>query len=334
MNIVYVIGNGFDLNLGLKTSYQDFYDYLKKQPSDEKLIADMKENLDSETWADLEFALGKYTANFSSTEEFQKLYYEISDKLAEYIRLEEKKLELSEERKQKICKDMIAPESYFRPANARFITEYSSQWQNVVPWNINIITFNYSRSIERLLDFKVGQKILLGKNRCDKSINLSQIIHIHGVADTNETILLGVNDSSQIVNESFRTDIDFLDLIVKPQTNRELGEGIDANCSRLLQQAHMICIFGSSLGDTDKIWWEFIGTQLKRNDCRVIYFVREKDIIPGNRKQLIPQKIRECQNHILSKTNPTSQQKEEVKDKIWIGHNTDMFKLNEIKIAQ
>jgi hypothetical protein len=33
MNIVYIIGNGFDLNLKLDTSYRDFYEYYKKQPS-------------------------------------------------------------------------------------------------------------------------------------------------------------------------------------------------------------------------------------------------------------------------------------------------------------
>ena len=27
MKVVYLIGNGFDLNLGLKTSYSDFYTY-------------------------------------------------------------------------------------------------------------------------------------------------------------------------------------------------------------------------------------------------------------------------------------------------------------------
>lgn len=28
MNILYLIGNGFDLNLNLKTSYKDFYNFI------------------------------------------------------------------------------------------------------------------------------------------------------------------------------------------------------------------------------------------------------------------------------------------------------------------
>ena len=33
MNIAYLIGNGFDLNLGLKTKYMDFYKYYLEQES-------------------------------------------------------------------------------------------------------------------------------------------------------------------------------------------------------------------------------------------------------------------------------------------------------------
>ena len=32
MNIVFLIGNGFDLNLGLKTRYRNFYDYYVALP--------------------------------------------------------------------------------------------------------------------------------------------------------------------------------------------------------------------------------------------------------------------------------------------------------------
>lgn len=35
MNVTFLLGNGFDLNLGLSTSYKDFYSYYtKKEPND------------------------------------------------------------------------------------------------------------------------------------------------------------------------------------------------------------------------------------------------------------------------------------------------------------
>ncbi|MFT8729023.1 MAG: AbiH family protein [Oenococcus oeni] len=47
----YVIGNGFDLHLGLKTSYRDFYKHLDEQIEkgnfkDNELIKDIKNNLE------------------------------------------------------------------------------------------------------------------------------------------------------------------------------------------------------------------------------------------------------------------------------------------------
>jgi hypothetical protein len=329
MNIVYIIGNGFDMNLNLKTSYRDFYNYFKTQFPEDTLIADVKKNLDSETWADLEVALGKYTAKFSSTSDFQDVYFKISDKLSEYIRLEETKLKITEERKQKLCDDFIKPEQYFRQDYGKNISEYTSQFQSYKDWNITIINFNYSRTIENLLDFKTETTLSIGKNIYGKNVIISRIIHVHGIVDLNEPILLGVNDASQIENEAFKTDNDFLDILVKPQANKGLGDGIDVDCINALKNAHLICIFGSSIGETDKMWWELLGAQIKREPCRVIYFVKEKEIIPGNRRQLLPKKIRECQERILLITNLTTpQEKEQLTNKIWVGHNTDMFKLN------
>jgi uncharacterized protein YeeX (DUF496 family) len=328
MNIVHVIGNGFDLNLGLKTSYQNFYEYCEKQFPEDDLIREMKKNLDSQTWADLEIALGKYTEVFGSVEDFQSVYFDISDKLFGYIQLEETKLKLSAEKKNKLSRDIANPELHLRSTDKRGVLGYCSRHKNT-EWYINIINFNYSTTIERLLDFQARERLVLGKTTYGYQIYLSNIRHIHGTANEGGTIILGVNDPSQIENESFRTDINLSDILVKPQSIRGIRNGVDADCSSLLQKANMICIFGSSIGETDKIWWELLGEQLKRDDCRVIYFVHENGITMKNRLQLLSRKIRESQNHILSKTNLTDTEKDGVRNKIWVGYNTDMFNLIE-----
>lgn len=48
MNIVHVIGNGFDLNQGLPTSYAHFYEYyfqLRPQKSDSESVLKLREKL-------------------------------------------------------------------------------------------------------------------------------------------------------------------------------------------------------------------------------------------------------------------------------------------------
>ena len=42
MNITFIIGNGFDLNLDLKTKYIDFYNYYFSIESEKKPIQDFK----------------------------------------------------------------------------------------------------------------------------------------------------------------------------------------------------------------------------------------------------------------------------------------------------
>jgi hypothetical protein len=186
MNIVYIIGNSFDLNLGLKTSYQDFYSYLKTSFSNNDLVEKLKTKLDSDTWADLEIALGKYTADFKSIEDFKDTYFFISDNLKKYIRMEDDKLILSDERKLKLSNDIISPESYLRRTDRDMVVNYTDTWnnQNRV---IDIINFNYSKTIEKLLGIQSNQSLSLGRHGNIGNIVLSQVKHIHG-ADSEDSI--------------------------------------------------------------------------------------------------------------------------------------------------
>ena len=61
---LYIIGNGFDLAHGMKTSWQDFYDWLKSNGYN-PLITFCENNFSLETdlWQDFEKALGEYDLN-------------------------------------------------------------------------------------------------------------------------------------------------------------------------------------------------------------------------------------------------------------------------------
>ena len=64
MNVLFLLGNGFDLQLGLDTRYKDFYGYYKNLSSSNEQIASMKmsinnyldgksKDLDDVNWEDL-----------------------------------------------------------------------------------------------------------------------------------------------------------------------------------------------------------------------------------------------------------------------------------------
>ena len=69
---VVIIGNGFDLNCGLKTRYKDIYKQYKLSPSMNKTIIDFKNDIDpnSENWSDFEFGMSEYAKKFDSEDGF------------------------------------------------------------------------------------------------------------------------------------------------------------------------------------------------------------------------------------------------------------------------
>lgn len=329
MQTTYLIGNGFDLNLGLHTRYCDFYDYYEKQETKSELIKKFKNDLcnNYDKWADLESALGKYSKNYSSFDDFKDIYYDIYDNLFDYIEHEDKKF-IVNGINEKFLKDLIAPETYLPLLDKKAIDNFSRNWSNYSQWNTNIITFNYTNSIEKLLQQENKKQLKLGTSKYSNPIFLNNIKHIHGSILNN--ILLGVNDISQIDNEILCKNPTFLDILVKPQTNKMTKELIDNECFDIIKSSNLICLFGLSIGDTDKIWWELIGERLKDSHCRIIYFtIGEK--IENRRFHLIGDNERKLKEYLLSKTKLANQEKSILKDKIYIAHNKNMFKIQNVK---
>ena len=66
MNITFMIGNGFDLQLGLKTRYIDFYNYYIAKNNNDMIAKSINENYD--LWSDLEVGLGEFTSTLSNND--------------------------------------------------------------------------------------------------------------------------------------------------------------------------------------------------------------------------------------------------------------------------
>ncbi len=75
MNVTFLVGNGFDIGLGLKTRYSDFYEeYCKADKADSEAITKFKRTLREWQnnkskkiidWSDFEFAFGQYAKQFA-----------------------------------------------------------------------------------------------------------------------------------------------------------------------------------------------------------------------------------------------------------------------------
>ena len=71
MSTLFLIGNGFDLNCGMKTAYRDIYPGYVKEPSESNIIFNFKKSIaeDINTWGDFELAMAEYAGTLKNEAE-------------------------------------------------------------------------------------------------------------------------------------------------------------------------------------------------------------------------------------------------------------------------
>ena len=323
MNILYFIGNGFDLNLGMKTRYSDFYDYYLAINSNSNSVNNLKSNISKtiENWSDLELELGKYTEKIETIEEFDEVFEDIVERLADYLQQVESTFDLSKIDKKKLFDFFTFPENSLLKADTDILHAFKDNWKSS-QWNVNVITLNYTTSIEKLIEDKM-KGVQIGTHHNVYPIVLQGIEHIHGYTD--KRMIMGVNDISQIANTSFHGNQDILEAIVKKDCNQAQKHTIDNICKQHILSANLICIFGSSIGQTDNLWWDLIGNQLKDNCNLIIFDKREK--ISARMGHLVARRERALRKSFLERIKLTEEEKENISSKIFIAINSDMFNL-------
>lgn len=284
MNIVHIIGNGFDLNQGLPTSYAHFYEYyLQLVPKDgeSEVIKDFRAKLrdiittkQTELWADLEKTLGELTADFKSVEEYETVYMDVYTHLMEYLNMAYQYSEVAkyDEPEKSFFRDLGAPWLYLVNADKSRIESYIPKNEDI---HVSIILFNYTDTINRVSDInaKAGQTLGLYQNR---AIFFDGSYYVHHTLRERD-IILGVDNVEQIANKSFRDDARVQNYLIKPKTNVRFGTMVDESCKAVIKDARIICIYGMSIGETDKTWWREIGRKLisDKNACVIYYPFRE-----------------------------------------------------------
>ena len=277
MRILYIVGNGFDLNLGLKTDYHSFYKYYLDQPTSNPAILKLKEKINQEqytNWSDLELGLGRY-ASECTKDEYLLILDDIRTNLTTYLN---KQIEfMSFSLTGTFVDDLRSPEQYLEKTVLDGYNLYSNTFlKDGEPHFIDIITFNYTYTLEDILYVRssIGGSIINLPKIVD-DITMHQLVHIHGTIHTE--LNLGVNDVTQINNESFRDDQDVIDNTIKPEFNDACLNGKNDICEDMINNADLIVLFGVSIGMTDSKWWSLIGDQIKQRHCAVMYYPFDKN---------------------------------------------------------
>lgn len=235
-----IVGNGFDLSMGFKTSYGDFMksSYFPHEETSNLCSYLHKQYEENMGWIDIENELSEYSRMLTTKKLNAKKYNTILDigsLREEYDELKSSlKCYLQEETKR-----AFGP-SPDNPAKGVI---------NQLPADSKIISFNYTSIIERM-------------TRDRFCISKGNLLHIHGSLDPYDDIVFGVEDSAKLSKEH---------VFLYKAHSRHLKV---QEFSDWLNTAERIIFYGYSLGDTDRQYFESFFRKLCSGDtsCTELVF--------------------------------------------------------------
>ncbi len=338
MNITFLIGNGFDLNLKLKTRYSDFYDYyIEHNPHD--MISNAIEN-NYDMWSDLELGLGNLLNNINENQidEFLDSKEKLEILLAEYLSLENHKAQikdetaLSEEFKNKILNISVDFNSLEQDHYKSIVTATRESI------SFSFITFNYTDILDRIIDCTKRIIKPFSSRQADDGRNyqdtLSAPLHIHG--ELTKDLILGLDNSGQIANEKLKDNSSLTKYIIKSEINKALGEKKIEQAKAIIDKSKYVCLFGLSIGDTDALWWAYLIEWLKRDkNNRLVLYVFSKTKVGTLAQQKIRHRDKKRSDFLTrSRCFEDDNTIDLIKDQIIIVPNSQIFNLKHIIIEE
>ena len=204
MNITFFIGNGFDINLGLNTTYSSFYPYFIDKARENNMIRKWLEE-DKMNWADLEKKLGEKLGEVS--EDTLKQFYDDKEELDRLL------IECLEKEQKRYCFD--DQESIIEEFNRSMLEFYAGMSVKDInsieetlkmhkneEFTYSYIDFNYTNILDKIIELYGDEKRIIGSHQgihATRNNSIGSVLHIHGTVD--EEMILGVNDESQIIND-------------------------------------------------------------------------------------------------------------------------------------
>lgn len=335
MNICYLLGNGFDLNLKLKTSYCSFLDYYLTTECIDKA---KKEDVDSlktfikssgydqnSLWADCELGFAEYTRFFSNSnidkQRFLNGYYDFLFHLSKYLEKQESLLKTYN--MEPIKKEFLSTLTDFSfrllPRDREIYNATIASNEDV---HIYIINFNYTQSLKQITEDIIYSETPLGKIVGTKrNMFLKRLLHVHG--EVGESMILGANDASQLKNPAFA------DVLVKPTLNEYRKLNTAKNVDLMFESSKVFVVYGMSIGKTDQIWFDKISKQLANHKDKLLIIIGYMDNSVYKYPQEIHFKDESYIQKFLSLSSLNEEQKKAIRDRILVESNTTVFSFEE-----
>lgn len=242
MHITFMIGNGFDLNCGLKTSFRDVYAEYCKTASENEAICLFKQEINGklDTWADFEMAMNDYMSEFKSQDEFLSCLWDFQRFMMDY--LSEVERSFGSYSKDKHCVEDCINEfrrsvSSFYEGTNNNIKRYFQSAGAMGGITYSFVNFNYTTILDEF-----------AKYSCT-----GNIIHVHGTLD--DAPILGIDNESQLNSKvEFNVTKNIKRAFIKPVFNSEYDNSRANGARAAIKNSDAVCVFGLSLGDSDLSW--------------------------------------------------------------------------------
>lgn len=339
MNITFLIGNGFDIGLGMPTRFEDFYkEYCRDIDTSPENIQDFKKTLknwlDAPTnekkiadWADFEKTFGEHSQDFVTNEKQKYLdrFRDFINSLNLYIEKIEKCIELEDVTQvTKVVNDALKNYKIIRKDDTEEIEVFYRRFGSNRIYNF--VTFNYTKTVD---SFYNALKTYF-KN--DNNRKVGSLVHIHGYVE--DSMILGVNDSSQILNEDFRNDPEVVEMLVKPYQNTFSRTGYEKAFKTTIDSSNVICVYGMSIGETDKKWWDYISNWLSGHDLRILVILQYNEKYNQRFPYMQSQCTKDVVGRFLNYSSLSNEKKQKISEKIYVGFNNNVFAMNAFNVEK
>ena len=184
----------------------------------------------------------------------------------------------------------------------------------------DFVSFNYTRCLDTCL------RILCKQVNYDNQIKgyISTIAHVHGYTEDN--MIMGVNDASQIKNPDFSKNSDLVEEVVKPLQNQTIRMNFDNRATRIIKGSTIICVYGMSIGVTDKKWWKLIIDWLEENSAHHLIVLQHKE---GTRFTFRWNRlVKEIRAKLFLYGNIPDEKQDDLVSRIHIEFNHDIFAMD------
>ncbi len=273
MSKLYIIGNGFDLFHGYRTSYCDFYQYLSDNTYNDTLstLAQYWSGLeDKEFWSDFEEQLGSSLDDDSLMTNTKEYSTNITDENPKYNGVE---IEVGH---------IFKPVVDLKKVITDFIKDATNNSPNAdinIDINAKFISFNYSKTLEVIYRINTDnifyihgniddEKVILGHSRVD---NPFKSYYPADEDSYDHSFEIGVNAAKYYFNEIFKNSEQII------LDNIEYFEN--------LKETKEIVVLGHSLSDVDEAY--FVKIHKCVDDCTWYISYHECNQISGREAFLL-----------------------------------------------